>query len=78
MCQQNEYSIFKHVLRRATNMANQDKAERHLLVFHEANKVHFTVVRNGKTPSMTFQMWRKAKFAKRDFWKLFIGNVGRF
>lgn len=41
MCQRNEYSIFKHGLRRATNMANQDKAERDLLVFYEANKVHF-------------------------------------
>ena len=59
-------------------MANQDKAERLLLVFYEANKVHFTVVRNGKKTSMAFQMWRKAKFAKRDFWKLFSGIVGRF
>lgn len=52
----NEYSIFKHVLRQATNMANEDKAECHLLVFYEAKKVHFTMVRNGKKPSMTFQM----------------------
>ena len=37
-------------------MANEDKVEFRLLVFYEANKVHFIMVRSGKKRSMTFQM----------------------
>lgn len=47
-------------------MANQDKAERLLLVFYEANKVHFTVVRNGKKTSMAFQMCRGRRNSRNE------------
>lgn len=39
-------------------MANEDKAKCHFQVFYEAKKGHFTMVRNGKKPSMTFKVKR--------------------
>lgn len=53
-------------------MANEDKAEFRLLVFYEANKVHFIMVRSGKKSSMTFQVEegqiRESRLLETFYW----------